>query len=47
MCMVKGYDVWNGYMGHIGNNKYMLFASESDYKEYIPEPDYEEKESEG
>lgn len=32
---LKGYIVPYGYMGHIGNNKYMLFATENDYLEYM------------
>ena len=32
--MVKGYPTPNGYMG-----KYMLFASESDYNEYLESED--------
>lgn len=32
---LKGYIVPSGYMGHIGNNKYMLFATESEYIEYM------------
>ena len=31
---MKGYIVHNGYMGYIGGN-YLLFASESDYREYF------------
>lgn len=31
---MKGYVVPNGYMGYV-DGKYMLFASESDYREYI------------
>lgn len=31
---VKGYVTESGYMGYV-NGKYMLFASESDYKEWI------------
>ena len=32
---MKGYAVSTGYMGHIGNGRYMLFATEEEYKEYI------------
>ncbi|MCM1175840.1 MAG: hypothetical protein NC341_12425 [Blautia sp.] len=32
--MMKGYTVENGYMGYV-NGRYMLFASEIDYEEYI------------
>lgn len=31
---MKGYHVESGYMGYVGN-KYMLFASEEDYLDYI------------
>ena len=31
---MKGYVVANGYMGYV-EGKYMLFASESDYKEWL------------
>lgn len=31
---MKGYVVASGYMGYV-NGKYMLFASESDYKEWL------------
>ena len=31
---LKGYYTHSGYMGWIGK-KYMLFASEADYKEYM------------
>lgn len=38
---MKGYYVEAGYMGYIsddvGNGYYMLFASESDYIEYVKE----------
>lgn len=34
--MPRGYLVPNGYMGFV-NGKYMLFASESDYYEYMLE----------
>lgn len=34
--MVKGYIVANGYMGYVSEyEKYMLFATEQDYLEYI------------
>lgn len=33
---MKGYPVYDGYMGYV-NGSYMLFASESDYGEYISE----------
>ena len=32
--MVKGYDVPEGYMGYV-NGKYILFASEADYLEFL------------
>ena len=35
----KGYVVPNGYMGYIGNGEYMLFASESDYEEWLEDDD--------
>lgn len=31
---MKGYDVTDGYMGYV-ENRYMLFASEGDYRDYI------------
>lgn len=34
-CM-KGYLVNDGYMGYV-NGRYMLFASEADYREYMDE----------
>lgn len=33
---MKGYLVYDGYMGYV-NGVYMLFASESDYEEYLAE----------
>lgn len=36
--MVKGYPTPNGYMGFV-KGKYMLFASESDYNEYLESED--------
>lgn len=33
---MKGYDTQNGYMGYV-DGKYMLFASEEEYREYILE----------
>jgi len=32
--MIKGYSTENGYMGYVGRG-YMLFASESDYRDYM------------
>ncbi len=32
--MMKGYLVSDGYMGYV-DGRYMLFASESDYREYM------------
>ena len=32
--MIKGYTVPNGYMGYV-EGKYILFASENDYYEYM------------
>lgn len=31
---MSGYFTYNGYMGYV-DGKYMLFASEGDYREYI------------
>ena len=31
---MKGYTVESGYMGYV-DGEYMLFASESDYEEYL------------
>ena len=36
--MIKGYTVPNGYMGYV-EGKYILFASESEYYEYMKECD--------
>ena len=36
MPLIKGYYVPFGYMGYV-NGLYMLFASESDYIEYVTE----------
>ena len=33
---MKGYSVDNGYMGYV-DGRYMLFASEADYLEYVEE----------
>lgn len=33
---MKGYYVASGYMGYVGD-KYMLFATEEEYKEYMEE----------
>ena len=33
---MKGFTVESGYMGFV-NGSYILFASESDYREYIAE----------
>ena len=35
---MKGYYISSGYMGWIGSG-WMLFASESDYKEWMTEDD--------
>jgi len=32
---IKGYYTYNGYMGHIGNGEYLLFASERDYLDWF------------
>lgn len=34
--MMKGYAVESGYMGYV-NGTYMLFASETDYADYMAE----------
>ena len=34
MNAMKGYTVPNGYMGYV-DGKYMLFASEADYYDYV------------
>lgn len=34
--MLKGYVVDNGYMGYV-NGRYRLFATETDYKEWLEE----------
>jgi len=31
---MKGYSTENGYMGYV-DGKYMLFATESDYREFV------------
>lgn len=31
---MKGYPTQIGYMGYVPNEGYVLFASETDYKEY-------------
>lgn len=33
---MKGYVVESGYMGYV-NGEYMLFANETDYREYMME----------
>ena len=33
---MKGYDTDNGYMGYV-NGRYILFASESEYLEFMRE----------
>lgn len=33
---MKGYNTANGYMGLV-DGEYILFASESDYREYVEE----------
>lgn len=35
-----GYAVPDGYLGMVGKNNYMLFATEKEYEEYVKE--YEE-----
>lgn len=34
--IMKGYAVESGYMGYV-NGEYMLFASETDYADYMAE----------
>ena len=34
--MIKGYFVSEGYMGYV-DGRWVLFASESDYREYMSE----------
>ncbi len=36
VCSMKGYNTSEGYMGLV-NGYYMLFASESEYREYVEE----------
>lgn len=33
---MKGYYITEGYMGYV-NGRYMLFADESDYRDYLEE----------
>lgn len=33
---MQGYNTFDGYMGYV-NGKYMLFASECDYREFMKE----------
>ena len=33
---MKGFSVSDGYMGYV-DGRYMLFASEDDYREYVEE----------
>ena len=33
---MKGYPIADGYMGYV-DDRYMLFANESEYEEYISE----------
>ncbi len=33
---MKGYDTSSGYMGYV-NGRYILFASEEEYREYLEE----------
>lgn len=32
-----GYYVWNGFLGRIGDNLYMLFPTYQEYIEYLEE----------
>lgn len=36
--IIGGYNVANGYMGYV-DGKYVLFASEQDYRDYINQED--------
>ena len=38
---MKGYSTESGYMGYV-DGRYMLFATESDYKEYLEGGEEEE-----
>lgn len=40
--MLKGYVVDNGYMGYV-NGTYRLFATESDYREWMEEYPFVDK----
>ena len=42
---MKGYNAAEGYMGLV-NEKYMLFASESEYREYLEEMQKQKKANE-
>ena len=35
---MKGYLTGNGYMGYV-DGRYILFSSESDYEDYMNEPE--------
>lgn len=37
MIKYKYYDIPEGCKGHIGNDEYMLFSNEGDYKEWYNE----------
>lgn len=41
MIRVKGYFVMEGYMGYV-NGEYILFADETDYREYFSECNFRE-----
>lgn len=34
---MKGYPTYSGYMGYIPSKGYILFATESEYREYYEE----------
>lgn len=39
---MKGYVVSCGYMGYVGNGRYVLFATEEDYAEWVYDNYYAE-----
>lgn len=40
--MLKGYVVYEGYVGFISNNETMLFSTEAEYEEYMSDVEGEE-----
>lgn len=38
---MKGYSTGNGYMGYV-DGEYMLFANESEYREYLEDQEYKQ-----